>query len=79
MLELWSVRLQSTKFDDLCVNFQEHETLDSSGAVVTASVDVSDGSIIGMTMSHSSEAGLVPVTVPTASASSVREIALLWF
>lgn len=62
--------LQSVKFDDLCTNFKEHEALDESGAVVTATV-ATDGSITGMTLSYEGSAGLVPVTVPTADVAKV--------
>lgn len=69
--------LQSVKFDDLCVNFKEHETLDASGVLVTATV-ASDGSISGMSLSYSDSAGLIPVTVPTDSVATVSDSILYW-
>lgn len=61
---------QSIKFDDLCSNFQQHEALDSSGAYVEMTVN-EDGTVAGMSYVAGSGAGLVPLTVPTASAASV--------
>lgn len=68
--------LQSVKFDDLCTNFQEHEALDSAAPVVTATL-AADGSIMGMALDASGDAGLIPVTVPTASVDNVRFFLIL--
>lgn len=63
---------QSVKFDDLCTNFKHHESLDESMPYVTMSLN-EDGSMAGMEyVKGSGSAGLVPLTVPTASAASVR-------
>lgn len=53
------------------MNFQEHEALDKAGALVTATVSTTDGSITGMNLIYEGAAGLVPVTVPTDSAKAV--------
>lgn len=58
------------KFDDLCENFKEHEALDSSGALITAALDMG-GAITDMTLAFGADAGLVPLTVPTSQAASV--------
>lgn len=63
--------LQSVKLDDLCQNFQAHEALDSDLPVVTATL-ANDGSIVAMTVESSGDAGVIPVTVPTASVDNVR-------
>lgn len=64
--------MQSVKFDDLCTNFKHHEDLDDSGGYVTMTVQ-DDGTVSGMVYNAGSGAGLMPLTVPTASASSVRK------
>ncbi|CAM9973823.1 unnamed protein product, partial [Pylaiella littoralis] len=64
--------VETLKFDNLCYNFYEHEDLDNSGAVLTATKD-SAGAIIGMTLEATNNNGApIPLTVPTASVSSVN-------
>ncbi|CAM9819067.1 unnamed protein product, partial [Scytosiphon promiscuus] len=87
LLEYWYIRVlaemgkylntetfpieQTLKFDNLCHNFYQHEYLDNSGAVLTATKD-STGAITGMTLATTSENGApIPLTVPTADADSV--------
>lgn len=65
---------QSVKFDDLCTNFQHHEELDSSSAVVTVT-KTSTGTISGMTLSSSSSVGVIPITVPSTMITS-NEVSL---
>ncbi|CAM9818998.1 unnamed protein product [Scytosiphon promiscuus] len=86
LLEYWYIRvlaelgtylntetfsIETLKFDNLCHNFYQHEYLDNSGAVLTATKD-STGAITGMTLATTSENGApIPLTVPTADADSV--------
>ncbi|CAM9431671.1 unnamed protein product, partial [Hapterophycus canaliculatus] len=86
LLEYWYIRVlaemgkylntatfpvETLKFDNLCHNFYQHEDLDSSGAVLTATKDTT-GAIIGMTLATANNNGApIPLTVPTASAESV--------
>lgn len=65
--------LQTFKFDDLCQNFADHEALDASEALVTATVDIATGDITGMTMVTSGQPGLIPITVPSVPTKTVRE------
>lgn len=60
-------RRQSSKFDDQCVEFGQHETLDASGALLTATVDNVTGDISGLSLSSSDTAGVIPLTVPSGS------------
>lgn len=62
---------KTLKFDNLCHNFYQHEDLDSTGAVLTASKDAT-GAIIGMTLDAPANSGApIPLTVPTSSAASI--------
>ena len=61
---------QSIKFDDLCTDFQLHEALDDSSPYATMALDAT-GAVTGFEYVSGSGAGLVPLTVPTASAASV--------
>ena len=61
----------STKFDDLCMEFTQHEDLDASGALLTATMDNLTGDISGITLSTNGPVGLIPFTVPTANTGSV--------
>lgn len=61
---------QTVKFDDLCTDFKLHEALDDSKPYATMRMDAT-GSITGFTYVSGSGAGLVPLTVPTASSASV--------
>eukprot|EP00903_Cladosiphon_okamuranus_P009435 g8995.t1 len=86
LLEYWYIRVlgelskylntgvfpvQTLKFDNLCHNFNQHESLDSSGAVLTATKDP-DGTITGMALTTSSNNGApIPLTVPSASAAAI--------
>ena len=64
-------RTQTLKFDNLCHNFYQHEWLDGSGAVLTATKDPL-GTITGMALTTTSDNGApIPLTVPSASASAV--------
>ncbi len=58
---------QSNKFDDQCADFGQHETLDASGALLTATVDNVTGDISGLSLSSSDTAGVIPFTVPSGS------------
>ncbi len=61
---------QTLKFDNLCHNFYQHEDLDNSGAVLTATKDPS-GAITGMTLSTTSNNGApIPLTVTAAAAAA---------
>ena len=60
--------IQSNKFDDQCAQFTLHEDLDASGAVITATLDNVSGDISGLSLSASGDAGLIPLTVPSANA-----------
>ncbi|CAB1113669.1 unnamed protein product [Ectocarpus sp. CCAP 1310/34] len=60
----------SIKFDDLCTEFTLHEALDNSSPYVTMALDAT-GAVTGLTYVSGSGAGLVPLTVPTASAASI--------
>ena len=66
-----SLNAQSVKFDDLCVNFQEHEALDADSPIVTATKDVASGTIVGMSLDSTGGAGVIPVTIPTADVGNV--------
>jgi len=61
----------STKFDDLCMEFTQHEDLDDSEALLTATLDNLTGEISGITLSTNGPVGLIPFTVPTANTGSV--------
>ena len=61
----------STKFDDLCMEFIQHEDLDDSEALLTATLDNVTGDISGVTLSTNGPVGFIPFTVPTATAGSV--------
>ena len=54
----------------MCSEFTLHEDLDSSGAVLTATLDNVSGDISGVTLASSGDVGYIPFTVP--STSSVR-------
>ncbi|CAM9089995.1 unnamed protein product, partial [Ectocarpus sp. 4 AP-2014] len=60
--------VKSIKFDDLCTEFTLHEALDDSSPYVTMALDAT-GAVTGLTYVSGSGAGLVPLTVPTASAA----------
>ncbi|CAM9255649.1 unnamed protein product, partial [Ectocarpus sp. 8 AP-2014] len=62
--------VKSIKFDDLCTEFKLHEALDESSPYVTMGVDET-GAVTGFNYVSGSGAGLVPLTVPTASAASI--------
>ncbi|CAN0053457.1 unnamed protein product, partial [Scytosiphon promiscuus] len=62
--------VKTIKFDDLCTDFQLHEALDASDPYVTMALDAA-GEVTGLTYVSGSGAGLVPLTVPTASADSI--------
>ncbi|CAN0214942.1 unnamed protein product, partial [Scytosiphon promiscuus] len=62
--------VKTIKFDDLCTEFQLHEALDASGAYVTMALDAA-GDVTGFSYVSGSGAGLVPLTVPTASVDSI--------
>ncbi|CAN0399886.1 unnamed protein product [Ectocarpus sp. 12 AP-2014] len=62
--------VKSIKFDDLCTEFTLHEALDDSSPYVTMALDAT-GAVTGLTYVSGSGAGLVPLTVPTASAASI--------
>ena len=65
---------QTLKFDNLCHNFYQHEDLDNSGAVLTATKDTL-GNIIGMALSTTSNNGApVPLTVPASIADTVSSL-----
>lgn len=65
---------QSVIFDDLCTNFQHHEELDASNALVTVT-KTQEGKITGASLDISSEAvGVVPITVPTSGVDMVRTL-----
>lgn len=57
---------QSVKFDDLCTNFRQHEDLDASESLVTVTKTPAGG-IVGMTLSATGNAGVIPVTVPSSA------------
>lgn len=61
----------STKFDDLCMEFAQHEELDASEALLTATLDNVSGEITDISLSSNGPVGLIPFTVPTASTGSV--------
>ena len=64
--------LQSVIFDDLCTNFQHHEELDASNALITVTKTQS-GEITGASLDISSETvGVVPITVPTGDVDKAR-------
>ncbi|CAM9455735.1 unnamed protein product [Ectocarpus sp. 8 AP-2014] len=62
--------VKSIKFDDLCTEFTLHEALDESSPYVTMGVDAT-GAVTGFNYVSGSGAGLVPLTVPTASAAPI--------
>ncbi|CBJ25809.1 conserved unknown protein [Ectocarpus siliculosus] len=62
--------VKSIKFDDLCTEFTLHEALDDSSPYVTMALDET-GAVTGLSYVSGSGAGLVPLTVPTASAASI--------
>ncbi|CAM9564850.1 unnamed protein product [Pylaiella littoralis] len=62
--------VKSVKFDDLCTDFKLHEALDGSSPYATMGMDAT-GAVTGFTYVSGSGAGLVPLTVPTASAASI--------
>ncbi|CAM9564780.1 unnamed protein product [Pylaiella littoralis] len=62
--------VKTIKFDDLCTDFKLHEALDGSSPYATMALDES-GAVTGFTYVSGSGAGLVPLTVPTASAASI--------
>ncbi|CBJ25807.1 conserved unknown protein [Ectocarpus siliculosus] len=62
--------VKSIKFDDLCTEFTLHEALDDSSPYVTMALDAT-GAVTGLSYVSGSGAGLVPLTVPTASAASI--------
>ncbi|CAM9520719.1 unnamed protein product, partial [Ectocarpus fasciculatus] len=62
--------VKSIKFDDLCTEFTLHEALDDSSPYVTMTLDAT-GAVTDLTYVSGSGAGLVPLTVPTASAALV--------
>ncbi|CBJ25803.1 conserved unknown protein [Ectocarpus siliculosus] len=62
--------VKSIKFDDLCTEFKLHESLDESSPYVTMGLDAT-GAVTGFNYVSGSGAGLVPLTVPTASAASI--------
>ncbi|CAM9641494.1 unnamed protein product, partial [Ectocarpus fasciculatus] len=62
--------VKSIKFDDLCTEFKLHEALDDSSPYVTMALDAT-GAVTGLTYVSGSGAGLVPLTVPTATAASI--------
>ncbi|CAM9095540.1 unnamed protein product [Ectocarpus sp. 6 AP-2014] len=62
--------VKSIKFDDLCTEFKLHEALDESSPYVTMGLDAT-GAVTGFNYVSGSGAGLVPLTVPTASAASI--------
>ena len=62
----------SVKFDDLCTNFAAHEDLDSSGAVVTASIDSVTGVISSFSLSTSNNIGYIPLTIPNSLSVSTN-------
>lgn len=72
-----SVCHQSSKFDDQCTQFTLHEDLDASGAVITATLDNVSGDISGLSLSASGDAGLIPLTVPSANAVRRRDLGCL--
>lgn len=67
--------MQTLKFDNLCQNFKQHEDLDNSEALMTATVDPS-GAIKGVTLvtSGNAIAGTIPLTVPKGDATAVRAV-----
>ena len=67
----------STKFDDLCMEFTQHEDLDSSGAVLTATLDNTSGAISGFSLSSNGPIGLIPLTVPSSQTGSVSTSGLV--
>ncbi|CAM9848210.1 unnamed protein product, partial [Ectocarpus fasciculatus] len=62
--------VKSIKFDDMCTEFKLHEALDASSPYVTMALDAT-GAVTGLTYVSGSGAGLVPLTVPTATAASI--------
>ncbi|CBJ25804.1 conserved unknown protein [Ectocarpus siliculosus] len=62
--------VKNIKFDDLCTEFKLHEALDDSSPYVTMALDAT-GAVTGFNYVSGSGAGLVPLTVPTASAASI--------
>lgn len=66
-------RVQTLKFDNLCQNFYQHEDLDNSAALMTATLDVT-GAITKVALATGSDAGTIPFTVPTSEATAVRGV-----
>eukprot|EP00903_Cladosiphon_okamuranus_P014293 g13275.t1 len=60
----------SNKFDDQCAEFGQHEDLDASGAVLTATVDNETGDISSVSLTASGTAGVIPFTVPSTNTVS---------
>jgi len=54
----------SMKFDDLCTDFAAHEDLDSSGAVVTVTLDSFTGIINSLSLDTDVNIGYIPLTFP---------------
>ena len=67
----------STKFDDLCQEFTQHEDLDASGALVTATLDKSSGEISGLSLFTNGPVGLIPLTIPTSESGSISTSGLV--
>lgn len=61
---------QTLKFDNLCHNFYQHENLDSSGAILTASKDAT-GAITSISLAASDTGAPIPLTVPTSAANDI--------
>ena len=68
MTSLISFPVTSSKFDDLCTDFQLHEALDESDVVLTATLDNASGDVSDVSLSSSGTVGYVPFTVPSGSA-----------
>lgn len=66
-------RVQTLKFDNLCQNFYQHEDLDNSAALMTATLDV-NGAITKVALATGSDAGTIPLTVPSGDATAVRGV-----
>ncbi|CAM9195752.1 unnamed protein product [Ectocarpus sp. 8 AP-2014] len=69
--------VKSIKFDDLCTECKLHEALDDSSPYVTMALDAT-GAVTGFKYVSGSGAGLVPLTVPTASAASATRLSLTY-
>eukprot|EP00752_Nemacystus_decipiens_P008085 g7226.t1 len=63
--------VETMKFDNLCHNFNQHEWLDESGAVLTVEKD-DGGAITGITVATTNDNGApIPLTVPTEDAETL--------